>query len=115
MDSPSRHPRPDSVLPPFPVDDATLAAVEHALGASLTFDEDDVLMERPRVIGADFTLSTLLDFLAGVRDDPHGMMELIREDPEVWYDPRPHYSLQDVIGALISEIRMLRAKAELSA
>ena len=104
-----------SELPPFPVDDLTLTSIEHALGASLTFDDDDVLMERPRVIGADFTLGTLLDFLAGVRDDPDGVAELVREDPEVWYDPRPHYSLHDVIRALIDEIRLLRASAEVSA
>lgn len=102
-------------LPPFPVDDATLASVEHALGASLTFDADDVLMERPRVVGADYTLTDLLDFLAGVKDDPDGMLEFVQDNPEIWYDPRPHYSFHDVIRALVDEIHRLRASAELSA
>ena len=91
-------------LPPFPVDDATLAAVRHSLDASLTFDDDDLLLENPRVVGADYTLSTLLDFLAGVGDDPHGVLELIQDNPQIWYDPRPHYDLHDVIRALLDEI-----------
>jgi hypothetical protein len=101
-------------LPSFPVDDTTLASIEHALGASLTFDDDDVLLDHPRVVGADYTLTELLDFLAGVGDDPAGVLELVQESPEIWLDPRPHYSFHDVIRALIDEIHRLRASAELS-
>jgi hypothetical protein len=47
-------------LPSFPVDDVTLAAIEHALGGALEMRDD-----LPVLVGADFSLDTLLDFLSG--------------------------------------------------
>lgn len=116
-----------SDLPDFPVDDATLLAVEHAMGGALTYDRPDHVPydsgdEGPWLVGADFSLSRLLDFLAGCTGrDPHE--ELIHSgDPdlpdyagaEVVYDTRPHYSEHDLIRALIAEVRRLRAEAALS-
>lgn len=48
----------ERVLPSFPVDDVTLAALEHALGASMTFVNGE-----PSIVGADYDLHQLLDFL----------------------------------------------------
>src|SRR5690242_2151591 len=112
-------------LPPFPVDDATLLAVEHALGAALTYDRPDHALSDsadngPWIVGAEYSLSQLLDFLANSTGrDPNE--ELIREaDPErpdTWegaaivYDTREHYSEHDLIRALIAEVRRLREGA----
>jgi hypothetical protein len=101
-----------SDLPAFPVDDVTLAAVEHALGGALS-DADD---EGPWLVGADYSLDRLLDFMAGATGrDPDE--ELIWEgDPDrpgwegaqIVYDTRPHYHQHDIIRALIAEVRRLR-------
>lgn len=108
-------------LPPFPTDESTLLAVEHALGGALTFDRPDHVRydsddEGPWLVGAEYSLATLLDFLAGCTGrDPNE--ELIRPaDPslpgyagaEMVYDTRIHYSEHDLIRALIAEIRRLR-------
>jgi hypothetical protein len=47
-------------LPPFPVDDITLNALEHALGAALRYIGDE-----PTLVGAEYDLHQLLDFLSG--------------------------------------------------
>jgi hypothetical protein len=110
-------------LPPFPVDDITLDAVEHALGYSLTLDEND----RPVSSGAaDYSLSTLLDFMAGcVGRDPNEIVICeAREESDLpewergrdWSnaavveDTRIHYSEHDLIRAFIGEVRTLRAQ-----
>jgi hypothetical protein len=110
-----------STLPPFPLDDSTLLAIEHALGASLTYERPDHALsdsndEGPWLTGADYSLGTLLDFLAGATGrDPNEV--LIRTgDPErpgwdgaeIVEDTRPHYSEHDLIAALIAEVRRLR-------
>jgi hypothetical protein len=115
-----------SDLPDFPVDDSTLAAIEHALGGALTFDgENGERLAEPRLVGADYSLSTLLDFLAGCtgRDPNEELIQPGRDesdlpewergrggwsDAEIVYDTRPHYSEHDLIAALIAEIRSLR-------
>jgi hypothetical protein len=108
-------------LPPFPVDDLTLDAVEHALGYSLTIDDDG----NPVSSGAaDYSLHTLLDFMAGCmgrdpnerliregRDEsdlPEWERGRIWENAEIVEDTRIHYSEHDLIRALIAEIRTLR-------
>ena len=114
-------------LPPCPVDDVTLTAVEHALGASLSYDQADATTdgEGPWVVGADYTLPTLLDFLAGCsgRDPNEELIQAGRDEsdlPEwergrIWssaeivHDTRPHYSERDLIAALVAEVRRLRA------
>lgn len=112
----------------FPVDDATLAAVEHALGGSLTYDRPDDASpddRGPWLIGADYSLHTLLDFLAGCtgRDPNEELIQPGRDESdlpewergrdwsaaEIVYDTRPHYTERDVIAALIAEVRRLRA------
>lgn len=103
-------------LPPVPLDEVALAQLEHALGASLTYDaEDGSTLEEPRVVHAEFTLSTLLEFWSGTRDDPDGVVRQVGEFSgavPVYYDPRPQYSPQDVMLALIHEVRRLRADKE---
>lgn len=117
------------LLPPFPVDDATLLAVETALNATLTYDRPDPYDgddEGPWLINAPYSLSTLLDFLAGAtgRDPNEELIQPARdesdlpewersrgwENAEVVYDTRPHYSERDVIRALIGEVRRLRGE-----
>lgn len=121
----------ETELPPFPTDDTTLLAVEHALGYCLTYEgEDGEPLDDPRGIGADYSLHTLLDFLSGTRDDPDGVVTLIAGDPEkaaldealgirggpfgmgpntpIYEDPRQHYTEHDIVRALIAEVRRLR-------
>lgn len=114
-------------LPPFPVDDATLLAVEHALGAALTFDrpeEADLSDAGPYLVGAEYSLGALLDFLAGAtgRDPNEELIQAGRDEDdlpewergrdwsnaEIVFDTRPHYSERDLISALIAEVRRLR-------
>jgi hypothetical protein len=113
-------------IPSFPVDDATLAAVEHALDACLSMDEEHGGSPgNPVIIGADYSLDTLLDFLSGTTDDDDPRVYRIdgdgeRMDPvdaarddalgvgQWWVDERPHYTDRDVIRALIHEVRRLR-------
>lgn len=119
----------DVTLPPFPVDDSTLAAIEHALGGSLTYDQPDGTDgEGPWLVGADYSLSALLDFLAGCtgRDPNEELIQAARdesdlpewersrgwENAEIVYDTRPHYSEHDLIRALIDEVRRLRRNQE---
>jgi hypothetical protein len=104
------------VIPSFPVDDATLLALEHALGGAYTVDPDGT----HHLVGADYSMTELLDFLAGCTGrDPNE--ELIREgredsndwrDAPIYYDTRIHYSEHCVIRALIAEVRRLRTKNE---
>lgn len=113
----------DDLLPPFPVDDMTLDAVAHSLDACLTYEgEDGEDLEEPRVIGAEYQLAALLDFLAGATGrDPNGYQlepGSVRlpgiEGAEIWMDTRPTYTPHDVIRALIEEIRRLRDASELN-
>lgn len=116
-----------ATLPPFPVDDLTLNAIEHALGGALTFERPDHALsdagdEGPWLIGADYSLGTLLDFLAGCTGrDPNEV--LIQEGTpgldgwagaEIVEDTRTHYSEHDLIRALIAEVRRLRPTDELT-
>jgi hypothetical protein len=109
-----------SDLPAFPVDDATLGAVEHALGYCLTFEgEGGERLDEPRGVGAEYPLWRLLDFLSGtLEDDEH--VTLVDGDPALfelgvgpvptYLDERPHYTERDVIAALIAEVRRLRVE-----
>lgn len=84
-------------LGPFPVDDATLGVLEHALGASYVVDEDE-----HEVVGADMTVPKLLDFLSGYDES---------KVVDGTY-PGPVYTRDDVIRALIAEVRLLRKQKE---
>lgn len=79
-------------LPPFPVDDSTLMALEHAMRGVLTFERPDDCLDfnddGPWLIDSEFSVMTLLVFLSGC----------VGKD----------YSEHDVIQALINEVRRLR-------
>lgn len=88
-------------LKPFPIDDVTLVALEHALDYTLTLDDEG----NPISSGAaEYSIHTLLDFLAGCLDDDG----LVEGSDGVYTDDRPHYTERDVILALIGEVRRLR-------
>lgn len=88
-----------STLPSFPVDDATLLAVEHALGGSLTVEDG-----QPILVGADYSLWDLLEFLSGY--DPDKSVPI--GDGVYEYVGGPIYHPDDVIRALVAEVRRLR-------
>ncbi len=95
-------------LPPFPVDDLTLAALEHAMGGALTFEGVDE--DGPRLVGADFSMSKLMEFLSGY-DETKCVPVLNQYDQPIpdWVEyPGPLYHHNDVIAALIAEVRRLR-------
>jgi hypothetical protein len=106
--------RPDELdysgLRPFPVDDLTLDALEHAMGGAFTVDEDGT----HHLVGADFSVNQLLDWLAGIDRDNDAILELLSdpEDPRlpVYYDPRPQFHYTDIIRSLIAEVRRLRTQ-----
>lgn len=88
------------------MDEFTLAALDHAMGACLTF-EGTRGEEGPRVVGADMTVPHLLGFLSGY--DASHEVELGRG----WVEyPDEVYNRDDVIRALIDEVRRLRTLAE---
>lgn len=115
-----------SELGEFPVNEPVLLALEHAMGGCLTFDrpEDAPDDGGPWLIGAEYSMHTLLDFLAGcMGEDPNGIIIDPGEDVDpnaswaekmrgarVVEDTRIHYSEFDVIRALINEVRRLRAE-----
>lgn len=100
-------------LAEFPVDDVTLDLLGHALGACLTWEGVADRADGPRVVGADMSLSRLLDFLSGY--DPAKLTPVVDEDgyevPDWVEYPDPIYHEHDVIRALIAEVRRLRAAA----
>jgi hypothetical protein len=107
--------RSEEELPPFPVDDATLLAVQHALNACTSFDENGTR----ETVGAEYTLPELLDFLSNTSGpDPDGRLidagdarVFGFEGAEVWLDTRTRYSDYDVIASLVAEILRLRSSA----
>lgn len=100
---------PDAIAD-FPVDDVTLAALEHAMGGAFTVDEDGT----HHLVGADYSVCQLLDFLAGIDRNNDTLLELLSEPDDygspIYYDPRPHYHHSDVIRSLIAGVRRLRAQ-----
>lgn len=99
-----------STLPDFPVDDFTLAAIEHALDARLSYDDDGNCV----VVGADYTIPKLLDFLSGY--DEGMVVPLLDDDgyeiPHHVEYPGSIYSRDDLIRALIVEVRRLRERTD---
>lgn len=90
----------------FPVDDFTLDQIEHALDGAYTVDPDGT----QTLVGADFSLSQLLDFLSGY--DPSRLAQAVNDYdtpiPDVFEYPDAVYHPNDVIRALITEVRRLR-------
>lgn len=97
------------------MDDLTLDAIDHALGGALTYEgENGEQLDAPRLVGADYQLTTLLEFLAGtLGEDPNREIiepGIMPDDPPRWvYDTRPTYSERDLIAALVAEVRRLRS------
>jgi len=79
----------------IPLDDTSLTLLEEALDAALDGDG--------AVVGAEFTLSRLLDFWSGY--DP---AKLVQCGENVYEYPEPTLHYTDLIRALVAEIRRLR-------
>lgn len=94
-------------LPPFPVDDVTLAAVEYALDTALNDDPDNPRPVLPDGTLADMSLPRLLEFLSGPSDTTTTVIDV---DVEVEERVRPMYSERDVIRSLITEVHSLRGE-----
>lgn len=97
-------------LPDFPIDESALSNIEHALGGAYEVDEEG----NHTLVGADFTLHQLLDFYSGYDErleEPVDEWQEYREVPIMTY-PEPVYHVNDVVRALIKEIRRLRNKYE---
>ena len=97
-------------LPPFPVDDMTLSVVYDSLDQVF----DCVPGSEPvSVSGPGFGLWDVLNHLSGF--DPSRLVQAVNEYdqpiPDMYHYPDPTYSPEDVIRALIDEIRALRAGA----
>lgn len=102
------------VLPPFPVDDFTLDQLEHALNtcvdSTMVFPFTDQEPAPLKLVGGEFTLSQYLDFMSG-RDDTRATRIGDADGIPVYVAWDQQYSEGDVIRALITEIRRLRAPA----
>lgn len=100
-----------SDLPPIPLDDEALDAIEHALGAVYTFDDHEqsfgLLDSEPILTGADYTLDQLLDFWSGF-DRSKGVLTGYAGDAPIYTFDQPTYSERDLIRDLIAEVRRLR-------
>lgn len=96
-------------LSPFPVDDVTLDLVEHSLGAAYDADEDGDNV----LVGADMNLHQLLGFLDGTAEVEHERKQAadVRGEHVVDMTDMTSYHVNDVIRALIAEVRRLRDDA----
>lgn len=90
-------------LGPPPVDDMALDAIEHALGTCTTFDEDG---ER-QLVGGEYTLEGLLDFWSGY-DRTKSVLIDDSGGPALYEYPDPVYHVNNLVEALVAEIRRLR-------
>lgn len=97
-------------LAPFPVDDVTLDALSHALGGALTYEGVENREDGPRLVGADMSVSKLLEFLSAY--DEKKLTPHVDEDgytvPDWFVYPEPVYHYHDVIASLIAEVQRLR-------
>lgn len=95
------------ILPSFPVDDQTLNLVEEAINTHYGDVGED---GRHELVGGEFTLTQLLDFLSGY--DPAKTKPMVNqydtEIPDTVEYPDPVYVPTAVIQALINEVRRLR-------
>lgn len=96
----------DPALPPFPVTDDVLDQVEHALQAAYEVDDEGT----HTVVGAEFTLSKLMDFYSGVDEADGEVIGDVHGIPIIEYS-KPRYTEHDVIASLINEVRRLRTGA----
>jgi hypothetical protein len=85
------------IMMSFPVDDHVLTLLEDAMRGGFEVDPDGT----HRLVGAEFTVNKLLDFYSGY--NPENVVN------EVYLGTL--YTKDDVIRALIAEVRRLRALA----
>lgn len=93
-------------LPDFPLDDVTLNLIEHALGGCFEVDE----IGNHALVGADMNLTQLLGFLSGADadiDEAKRLADLSGRDIIDMSD-HPTYSLNDLVGALVAEVKRQR-------
>lgn len=91
---------PSGHLGPFPVDDVTLSLVYQSLNTHF-----DVIDGEHVLVGGEFTLSRLLEFLSGY-DAARAVPDTTDEDVMIY--PGQIYTKEDVIRALINEVGRLR-------
>jgi hypothetical protein len=89
----------------IPLDDAGLDALEHALQAVTEVDEDGTR----RTLGADYTLSQLLNFWSGY-DQADSVLTGEIDGIPMYHHSKPCLSEIDLIRALVTEVRKLRAE-----
>lgn len=93
-------------LGPVPLDDDALTAIEHALTATYTHDDEG----QPQITDADYNLPQLLDFWSG-----HDRVDDVLVDEwagtKVYERTKPSYSERDLLRALVAEVRRLRLLA----
>ena len=87
----------------LPVDDEALSRYEEALGAAFGVDGDG----RHYLAEGEFTITRLLEFYSGTDDSKVTMLGEAGGVP-VYEHPDPAYTRDDLIRALIAEVRSLR-------
>lgn len=91
--------QPDQ-LPPFPVDDFTLDALDHSLNGAFEVDAEG----NQKLVGADYSFWQFLNFMSGY--DESRLQPT--DDPEVNLYNGQVYFPTDIIRSLIHEVRRLR-------
>jgi len=91
-------------LPPFPVDDSTLDLLEESFKAAYTIAEDG----EHQIVGAEFNLPRLLDFLSGSDPDRSHLIGYSGDGIPIYEMWDQHYSERDVLIAMVAEVRRLR-------
>lgn len=92
-------------MPPFPLDEFTLTALEHAINTRI-----EVGTEGEHIpVGGDFTLSRFLDFMSGYDGDRSIFTGHYIDGVPLYEHPDQVYSEHDVIRALIARVRELEA------
>jgi len=87
----------------IPLDEDGLQRILDALDTRIDFNDDETL----RLVGGDFTLTTLLDFYSGY-DSSKLSFDGYAGDTPVYSYPDTLYSTHDLIRILVEEIRRLR-------
>lgn len=90
-----------------PLDDAALNALEDALGAAYAVDD----LGNSYLARGEFTLTQLLEFWSGF-DKSKAVLVGNAGDAEIYEYPDPVLHPNDVIRALIAEVRTLRGAPE---
>lgn len=89
--------------PVVPTDDAALDLIEESLRAALDDDGE--------IVGSEHTLHQLLEFWSGVDKGKRVLLHEFDNGTQVYEDPTPTLRHEDVIQALIVEVRNLRQTA----